>query len=171
MQLPEGMTLSAVTPAPSRPGDPPCPMEDVPLLFPNGDVRGRRATDGTNWCRCCDTTISTHARAAFCQQHRTERNTQQQQALRAQDRPQVVGVPADIVDTIVAKTDRLQAALGRATAEFNRMAKPPVGSWIDDLMLIAKDLSLAVDYGLRPASSHQRVPERDRRRRVVDAPE
>ena len=51
------------------------------------------------------------------------------------------------------------------------MSNPPVGSWIDDLMLVAKDLSLAVDYGLRPVSSHQRVPERDRRRRLTDAQE
>jgi hypothetical protein len=139
-------------------------MEDVPLLFPDGNVRGRRAPDGTNWCRCCDTTISDHARAAFCLQHRTERNTQKQQARRAQDRPPVVGVRAEIVDTIVGRTDRLLSALGRATAEFNRLSNPPVGSWIDDLMLVAKDLSLAVDYGLRPLSSHQRLSERDRKR-------
>jgi hypothetical protein len=54
--------------------------------------------------------------------------------------------------------------IGRATAEFNHMNPPPVGSWIDDLMLVAKDLSLAVDYGLRPTSSHRRVSERSRRR-------
>lgn len=64
---------------------------------------------------------------------------------------------------IVNRTDRLQAALGRATAEFNRMPNPPVSTWIDDLMLIAKDLTHAVDHGLRPASAHPRVPERVRR--------
>ena len=100
--------------------------------------------------------------------HRTERNTQKQQARRAQDRPPLVGVPAELVDVLVTRTDRLLTALGRATAEFNSMKPPPVGSWIDDLMLIAKDLSLAVDYGLRPGSGHQRVPERDRRRHAVD---
>ncbi|WNV74452.1 hypothetical protein [Geodermatophilus sp. DSM 44513] len=165
MPLPEGVPLDRVTSAASRPEEPACAMEDVPVLFPDGDVRGRRASDGTNWCRCCDTTISTHARAAFCLQHRTERNTQIQQSRRGQDRPPVVGVRAEVVDTIVGKTDRLLAALGRATAEFNRMPNPPVGSWIDDLMLVAKDLSLAVDYGLRPVSSHQRMPERDRQPR------
>jgi hypothetical protein len=76
----------------------------------------------------------------------------------------VVGVPAEVVDVIVSRTDRLQAALGRATAEFNAMRNPPVGGWIDDLMLIAKDLTLAVDRGLRPVSTHRRVSERERRR-------
>ncbi|NEK86950.1 hypothetical protein GCU60_14490 [Blastococcus saxobsidens] len=163
MQQPEGLTLDQVSNPASRPTEGPISMEDVPLRFPTGDVRGRRAPDGTNWCRCCDTTISDHPKAAFCLPHRTERNTQKQQARRAQDRPPLVGVPAELVDVLVTRTDRLLTALGRATAEFNSMKPPPVGSWIDDLMLVAKDLSLAVDYGLRPVSSQQRVSERERR--------
>lgn len=167
MPLPEGLRLTTRTPTESRPQQPVVAMEDVPLQFPNGNPLGRRALDNTNWCLCCDLTISAGPKAAFCADHRRERNTAAQRAGRGQDRPPVVGVPAEIVDTIVSKTDRLLLTLGRATAEFNRMAKPPVGSWIDDLMLVAKDLSLAVDYGLRPVSSEQRVPERDRRQQVT----
>lgn len=164
MPLPEGIRLTKSTPAESRPREPVVTMEDVPLRFPTGNPVGRRGLDNTNWCLCCDLTISPGPRAAFCAEHRRERNTLQQRAGRGQDRPPVVGVPAEIVDTIVGKTDRLLETLGRATAEFNRMAEPPVGSWIDDLMLVAKDLSLAVEYGLRPASSQRRVSERERRR-------
>jgi hypothetical protein len=165
--LPEGIRLTPRTPEASRPQQPIVAMEDVALRFPNGNAQGRRAQDNTNWCLCCDLTISPGPRAAFCADHRRERNTAQQRAGRGQDRPPVVGVPAEIVDTIVSKTDRLLSTLGRATAEFNRMAQPPVGSWIDDLMLVAKDLSLAVEYGLRPVSSEQRVSERERRRQAT----
>lgn len=171
MPLPEGFRLTTKTPAVSRPQQPIVAMEDVPLQFPNGNPLGRRGLDNTNWCLCCDLTILSGPKAAFCADHRRERNTAQQRAGRGQDRPPVVGVPAEIVDTIVSKTDRLLQALGRATAEFNRMAQPPVGSWIDDLMLVAKDLGLAVDYGLRPASSHRRVSERERRGQAVEPQE
>jgi hypothetical protein len=161
--LVQGLTLKPTTPPDSRPQEQPIPIEDVPLLFPRGGATGRLAPDGTNWCRCCDMTISTHAKAAFCDVHRRERNTAQQRAGRAQDRPAVAGVQVETIDVIVSRTDLLQAALGRATQEFNRMPKPPVGSWIDDLMLVAKDLTHAVDHGLRPLSSLRRVPERERR--------
>lgn len=171
MPLPEGLGLTKMTSAESCPRQPIVAMEDVPLHFPDGHPVGRRGLDNTNWCLCCDLTISPGPRAAFCADHRRERNTAQQRAGRDQDRPPVVGVPAEIVDTIVSKTDRLLQAIGRATAEFNRMAQPPVGSWIDDLMLVAKDLSLAVDYGLRPASSQGRVSERERRGQAAEPPE
>ena len=170
MPQPEGLTLDQVSNPASRPSEGPISMEDVPLRFPTGDVRGRRAPDGTNWCRCCDTTISDHPKAAFCLPHRTERNTQKQQARRAQDRPPVVGVPAEVIDVIVSRTDRLHTALGRATQEFNSMRNPPVGGWVDDLMLIAKDLTRAVDAGLRPASANRRVSERERRQRTRSEP-
>lgn len=170
MPLPEGIRLTARTPAASRPQQPVLAMDDVPLRFPNGNPVGRRAQDNTNWCLCCDVTISPGPRAAFCADHRRERNTAHQRVGRGQDRPPVVGIPVEILDVIVSRTDRLHTALGRASAEFNRMAKPPVGSWIDDLMLVAKDLSHAVDNGLRPASSHRRVPERERRRQAAEPP-
>jgi hypothetical protein len=168
MPLSEGRTLSPAIAAESRPQEPFCAIEDVDVLFPDGNVRGRRAPDATNWCRCCDTTISTNERAAFCATHRTARNTAQKKVDRGEDRPRVVGVRLGAIDVVVSRTDRLQEALGRATAEFNRMPKPPVGTWIDDLMLIAKDLTHAVDHGLRPVSSHRRIPERERRRPAPD---
>ncbi len=171
MPLPEGSRLTKMTPAESRPQQPIVPMEDIPLYFPNGHPIGRRGLDNTNWCLCCDLTISPGPKAAFCADHRRKRNTAHQRAGRDQDRPPVVGVRAEIVDTIVGKTDRLLETLGRATAEFNRMAQPPVGSWIDDLMLVAKDLSLAVEYGLRPVSSGCRVSERERRQQVAQPQE
>ncbi|TKJ33258.1 hypothetical protein [Blastococcus sp. CCUG 61487] len=168
MPLPEGIRLTKITPAESRPQEPIVPMEDVPLRFPNGNPLGRRAPDNTNWCLCCDLTISPGPRAAFCADHRRERNTAAQRAGRGQERPPVVAVRTEIVDTIVSKTDRLHQVIGRATAEFNRTSQPLVGSWIDDLMLVAKDLSLAVDYGLRPASSHRHVSERERRAQAAE---
>lgn len=69
----------------------------------------------------------------------------------------------DAVDNVVDSTDRLLTVLGRATAEFNRSRNAPV--WVDDLMLVAKDLVSAVEHGLRPFSASVRVSERERRQR------
>jgi len=67
----------------------------------------------------------------------------------------------DAVDKVVDSTDRLLTVLGRA--EFNRSRNAPV--WVDDLMLVAKDLVSAVEDGLRPFSASVRVSERERRQR------
>lgn len=164
MALPPGRDLDSGIASESRPQEPLCAVEDLPRLFPNERAKGRRALDDTNWCRCCDKTISRNENAAFCEEHKRARNTQQKQVERSVERPARVDVPADAVDAIVRETDRLQAAIGRATAEFNRMARPPIGGWVDDLMLVAKDLTWAVDHYLRPVSNRRRLSERARRR-------
>lgn len=146
MALAPGITLTQDTPPVARPTERPIRMEDVPLVFAGQPVRGRRAPDNSQWCLCCDTTISTRANAAFCDRHRTERNTQ----IAAGARVSVAAIPTDAVEEIVRRTDAVMTALGRATVRFNAMPNPPRGGWVDDLMLATKNLAGAVDGTLRP---------------------
>jgi len=110
----------------SRPRQPKIALDQVDRHFPDGEARGRRGSDGTNWCLCCDTVIGLGPRAAFCAAHSPERNTVLQAAGRA-ERATQVSLPMDAVDKVVDSTDRLLTVLGRATAEFNRSRNVPVG--------------------------------------------
>lgn len=146
MALAPGITLSERTPTESRPREGYIRLEDVPLLFAGRPVRGRPAPDNSQWCLCCDTTISTRANAAFCDHHRTARNTQ----IAAGNRVPIAPIPIEAVEEIVRRTDAVMTALGRASASFNAMPNPPRGGWVDELMLATKNLAGAVEGTLRP---------------------
>lgn len=142
MPLARGIALTEATPKESRPQEGPMRIEDVPLHYAGQPARGRMAADGTNWCRCCDLSISTNVRAAFCAQHTRERNTQIAR-MRAANRPLVAYVPVETIDEILRIKTRLMTAIGEASAEFNAMTPPPRGTWIDSLMLVSKELARA----------------------------
>lgn len=155
MPLDPGETLTASTPPGAHPPKPPVPIADVDLEAPStGNLRGRRAADGTNWCLCCDTVIKPGALAVFCETHERERNTQLRRRKRTGQRS--AEVPIGLIDTIVEKTDVLAAHLGRATAYYNASGRDiSDDDWINALMLASKDLFVAVDRGLRTHSSYR----------------
>lgn len=168
MPLVESLVLSEDTPEASRPTKRVVPMSGVDLNSArSGRPRGRRAPDGTMWCLCCDTTIGTAENAAFCDVHRKERNKLKQRRARASMdvTPDARAVPGNAIDMVVEATENLMIEIGRATANFNREGRDTEeDEWINSLMLAAKELTLAVDRGLRPHSGYgsRRRAERGR---------
>lgn len=144
MPLAPGVPLTDATPTESRPRDGRMRMVDVPVAFVGTKAKGRKAVDGSHWCRCCDTTISTNSNAAFCAQHQTERNSQIQR-LREAHQVSQVPVPVETIDSLLRIKAQLMEAIGEASAEFNRMDPPPHGSWVDKLMRASKELALSAD--------------------------
>lgn len=119
-------------------------MEDVPVLFAGIRAKGRKAPDGSHWCRCCNTTISLNSRAAFCNQHQVERNSQIKRLSEAHTVNAAV-VPVEAIDEVLARKRKLDEALGAAGAAFRAMNPQPHGSWVDRLMLASKDLTFSVE--------------------------
>lgn len=119
-------------------------MEDVPVFFAGIKAKGRKAPDGSHWCRCCNTTISLNSRAAFCNQHQVERNSQIKRFSEAHTVNAAL-VPVEAIDEVLARKRKLDEALGAASAAFRAMDPPPHGSWVDRLMLASKDLTHSVE--------------------------
>ena len=163
-----GMTLTADTPATSRPSRDALTQEQFDAgLAP---ARQRLSVDGqTAWCNCCDTCVA--GRAQLCNACDTRRRamlrSRRDRLSRDPDREDTM-VPIAVLDQLVERCTELFTPLSVATIKFNNSnGRPP--QWVDDLMLAAKALASVIEGDVRPLSSYGRRPEADRRPNVTPA--
>lgn len=178
-----GTPLTTTTSSGSRPPD------DDPIMtldaIGRADVRARVASDGTRWCRCCDTTAPAGRKSTYCPAHLAERNGVTKR-LRARERraeaerdaatdqairhrqpqipPDKVLVDVEALQLIRARTAQMMLAVGRASEHYNRIkdseGEAPV--WLDNLMWSAKHLDSALTSQLlTTAALRQDAPARN----------